>query len=47
MGANIPTPSINILSHTPPPQKAPGQKFEGAENVPTVVAALRNDANVI
>ncbi len=47
LAAEIPASSINIVSHTPPPKKAPGQTFEGAANVPTVVAALRNDANVI
>jgi len=47
LAADIPASGINIVSHTPPPQKAPGQTFDGAANVPTVVTALRNDANVI
>jgi electron transfer flavoprotein beta subunit len=47
LSVEIPPSSINIVSHTPPPEKAPGQKFEGAENVPAVVLALRNDAKVI
>ncbi len=47
LAAEIPASGINIVSHTPPPQKAPGQTFDGATNVPAVVAALRNDANVI
>ena len=45
--AELPVNGVSIVSHTPPPAKAPGQKFEGAGQVPTVVAALRNDANVI
>ena len=39
--------NINLDSQTPPPEKAAGQKFEGAEHVHIVVSKLRNEANVI
>lgn len=47
MSSDVPSSGVSIISHSPPPKKAPGQTFEGASEVPRVVAALRNDANVI
>ena len=36
---------FGILSS--PPAKPPGKTFDGAENIPGVVKALRDEANVI
>ena len=47
LGVSIGSPSVSIDSHSPPPEKPPGQKFEGANSVPTVVGKLRDEANVI
>ena len=47
LGVAIGTSSVSLQSHFPPPAKPPGQKFEGADSVPTVVARLRDEANVI
>jgi electron transfer flavoprotein beta subunit len=47
LDVNLNNSNINLDSQTPPPEKAAGQKFEGAEHVPTVVSKLRNEANVI
>tara|TARA_Y100001935_G_scaffold57968_1_gene48505 strand:- start:18116 stop:18871 length:756 start_codon:yes stop_codon:yes gene_type:complete len=38
---------ITESSVTYPPQKPPGQKFEGASSAPEVVSRLRDEANVI
>ena len=38
---------VKLRGHSSPPQKAPGQKFEGADSVAEVVAKLREEANVI
>lgn len=47
LGIDLGESGVKINSHAPPPEKPPGQKFEGAESVPTVVAKLREEANVI
>jgi len=47
LGVAIGTSSVSLQSHSPPPVKPPGQKFEGADSVPVVVAKLRDEANVI
>ena len=47
LGVDISTSSVSIVGHTPPPQKPPGQKFEGADSVAAVVSKLRDEANVI
>ena len=47
LGVDIGESGIKIHAHDSPPEKPPGQKFEGAESVPTVVAKLREEANVI
>jgi len=39
--------SVEFDSQFPPPEKPPGQKFEGAESVTSVVKKLREEANVI
>lgn len=47
LGVDVGDLRVNLDSQTPPPEKAAGQKFEGAEHVPIVVLKLRNEANVI
>lgn len=47
LGLDIGSASINLDNQSPPAEKPAGQKFEGAENVPTVVAKLRDEAKVI
>ena len=47
LGVNIGANGVNIDSHSPPAEKSPGQKFEGADSVSTVVSKLREEANVI
>ena len=47
LGVDLSSSNVTLDSQTPPPEKAAGQKFEGAEHVPTVVSKLRNEANVI
>ena len=47
LGVDIEANGVNIDSHSPPAEKPPGQKFEGAESVSTVVSKLRDEANVI
>jgi electron transfer flavoprotein beta subunit len=47
LGVTIGASSVSLQSHLPPPVKPPGQKFEGADSVPVVVAKLRDEANVI
>ena len=47
LGVDTGSSNVNLDSQTPPPEKAAGQKFEGAEHVSTVVSKLRNEANVI
>ena len=47
LGFSLDNSRVTVVSHTPPPEKPPGQKFEGAESVATVVGKLRDEANVI
>ncbi|MCH1592209.1 MAG: electron transfer flavoprotein subunit beta/FixA family protein [Candidatus Thalassarchaeaceae archaeon] len=47
LGVEIGDSKVNIESQNSPPEKPPGQKFEGAESVPIVVLKLREEANVI
>jgi len=47
LGVDTGSSSVSIDTHSPPPEKPPGQKFEGAESVATVVGKLRDEANVI
>ena len=47
LGINLVESQVNIVSHDSPPEKPPGQKFEGADSVRTVVLKLREEANVI
>jgi electron transfer flavoprotein beta subunit len=46
-GGEAPTATISVISNSTPPAKPPGKTFQGAENVPAVVQALRDEANVI
>ncbi len=43
----IPSTSVSIVSHTLPPAKPPGKKFEGAQSAQSVVQLLRDEANII
>lgn len=47
LGVDLADSPLIVDSHSSPPQKPPGQKFEGAESVPLVVEKLRDEANVI
>ena len=47
LGIHLGDSKVIIDSHDSPPEKPPGQKFEGAESVQTVVLKLREEANVI
>ena len=47
LGIDIGATGVSIDSHSPPAEKPPGQKFEGAESVSTVVGKLRDEANGI
>jgi electron transfer flavoprotein alpha/beta subunit len=38
---------IILHSQNPPTEKEPGQIFEGVSEIPTIIAKLRNEANVI
>ena len=42
-----PVSSVSIVSHTMPPAKPAGKKFEGGESAQTVAQLLRDEANVI
>ena len=42
-----PTPRITLVGHTAPAEKPPGQTFEGAETVATVIQLLREEAKVL
>jgi len=46
-GVDTSTSSVSVGSHSPPPEKPPGQRFEGADSVAVVVSKLRDEANVI
>ena len=43
----IGSPRASLKSHSSPPEKPPGQKFEGAGSIEIVVGKLRDEANVI
>lgn len=45
--ADAPSPTVTVIRYSPPAEKPPGKTYEGAGNVPTVVQALRDEANVI
>jgi electron transfer flavoprotein beta subunit len=47
LGVDLGTAQVIIGSHAAPAQKPAGQKFEGAESVPEVVAKLREEAKVL
>ena len=47
LGVDIGTASVTLDNQSPPAEKPAGQKFEGAESVPTVVSKLRDEAKVI
>ena len=47
LGIEIGSPKTSLKSHVSPPEKPPGQKFEGAGSVEIVVSKLRDEANVI
>ena len=47
MGIEIGGPRASLQSHSSPPEKPPGQKFEGAGSIEIVVGKLRDEANVI
>ena len=42
-----PVSSVSIVSHTMPPAKPAGKKFEGGESAQTVAQLLRDEANII
>jgi electron transfer flavoprotein beta subunit len=47
LGVQIGVSQVTVESHSSPPEKPPGQKFEGAGSVPIVVGKLRDEAKVI
>ena len=47
LGVDIGESAVRVESHSSPPVKPPGQKFEGADSVSVVVGKLREEANVI
>ncbi len=47
LGISISDSKVQIISHAPPAEKAPGKKYEGASSIQTVIAKLRDEANVI
>ena len=47
VSANAPSPSVSIVSHTPPPAKPAGKKYEGGSSAQEVARLLRDEANVI
>ena len=47
LGVSIGESGVAIEAHLSPPEKPPGQIFQGAESVPEVVGKLREEANVI
>jgi len=47
LGLELGESSVSLSSHSAPPEKPPGQKFEGADSISTVVRKLREEANVI
>ncbi len=47
LGVDLGESSVVVDSHASPPDKPPGQKFEGVISIATVVQKLRDEANVI
>ncbi|MFL2493884.1 MAG: electron transfer flavoprotein subunit beta/FixA family protein [Candidatus Thalassarchaeum sp.] len=47
LGISLDNSRVTVMSHSAPPEKPPGQKFEGADSVATVVGKLRDEANII
>ena len=47
LGVDLGESPVIVNSHSTPPDKPPGQKFEGVSSVATVVQMLRDEANVI
>ena len=47
LGVDLGESPVIVNSHSSPPDKPPGQKFEGVGSVATVVQMLRDEANVI
>ncbi|MBJ29004.1 MAG: hypothetical protein CMB61_02965 [Euryarchaeota archaeon] len=47
LGVVIGESGVTIQAHSSPPEKSPGQIFQGAASVPEVVGKLRDEANVI
>ena len=41
------TERIILQAQNSPPEKEPGQIFEGVGEIPTIISKLRNEANVI
>ena len=47
LGVDLGESAVIVNSHSSPPDKPPGQKFEGISSIATVVQKLRDEANVI
>ena len=47
LGIDLGSASVTLDHQSPPAEKPAGQKFEGADSVPTVVSKLREEAKVI
>ena len=47
LGVDVSGSAAIINSQSPPPEKSPGQMFDGADSVSEVVQKLRNEAKVI
>ncbi len=47
LGVEVDNSRASLQSHSSPPEKPPGQKFEGAGSIEIVVSKLRDEANVI
>ena len=47
LGIEISSARASLKTHLSPPEKPPGQKFEGAGSIEMVVSKLRDEANVI
>jgi electron transfer flavoprotein beta subunit len=47
LSVDIGQSSVKLVEHSYPPEKPPGQKFEGINSIQTVIAKLRDEANVI
>ena len=47
VSASAPSPTVTIVSQTPPPAKPAGKKYEGGSAAEEVARLLRDEANVI